>query len=275
MIKYVIFDLDGTLLNRRKEVGKLSYKEISRLRKEGIHFIAASGRRIPDITKYTKQLEFDKNDFIISCDGLYIHDHIGCRLWNNIYINSNQLQFLVNIYRHSKIIIFTENNDFIFRASLIEKILRTLWYRYKKVDRTIFIQDYKNITGNIEKIRIELERKSKPFDDKNISKLTIHKVFDKYIDITAENVNKMTALNCLLNYLGVSLSEVIYFGDDFNDIECFDTIKYSVALKNGQKEILDNAYFITESNDDDGVGLFLKNVKNGIICNEKNKNKIN
>lgn len=275
MIKYVIFDLDGTLLNKRKEVGKLSYKEISRLRKEGTHFIVASGRRFPDIIKYTKQLEFDKNDFIISCDGLYIYDHIGCRLWNNIYINSNQLQFLVNIYKHSKIIIFTENNDFIFRASLIEKILRKLWYRYRKVDKTIFIQDYKNITGNIEKIRIELERKSKPFDDRKIGKLTIHKVFDKYIDITAVNVNKMTALNSLLDNLGVSLSEVIYFGDDFNDIECFDMIKYSVALKNGQKEILDNAYFITESNDHDGVGLFLKNVKNGIIYNEKYKNKIN
>ena len=275
MIKYVIFDLDGTLLNKRKEIGKLSYKEIGRLRKEGTHFIAASGRRIPDIIKYTKQLEFDKNDFIISCDGLYIHDHIGCRLWNNIYINSDQLQFLVNIYKHSKIIIFTENNDFIFRVSLIEKILRKLWYRYRKVDKIIFIQDYKNITGNIEKIRIELERKSNPFDDRKISKLTIHKVFDKYIDITAANVNKMTALNSLLDNLGVSLSEVIYFGDDFNDIECFDAIKYSVALKNGQKEILDNAYFITESNDDDGVGLFLKNVKNGIIYNEKYKNKIN
>lgn len=269
MIKYVIFDLDGTLLNNRKEIGKLSYKEINRLRKEGTHFIVASGRRIPDIIKYTKQLGFDKKDFIVSCDGLYIYDYIGRRLWNSTYISFNQLQILIDIYKHSRIIVFTENNDFILGASLIEKVLRNLWYRYRKKNRAIFIQDYRNITGNIEKIRVELEGKGKLFDDKRISKLTMHKVCDKYIDITAANVNKMTALNRLLDNLDVSLSELIYFGDDFNDIECFDTIKYSVSLKNGQKEILNNAYFVTESNDNDGVGLFLKSVKNGIIYNER------
>lgn len=265
MIKYVIFDLDGTLLNNRKEVGKLSYREINRLRKEGTHFIVASGRHMSDIIKYTKQLEFDKNDFIVSCDGLYIYDYLGHCLWNNQYIKFNQLQTLVNIYKNNKVIVFTDNRDFILGASLIEKVLKKLWYRYKKKNRVIFIQDVRNVSGNIEKIRIKLVGKEIPFSDKRITKLTMHKVFNKYIDITAANVDKMTALKKLLDNLDISLYEVIYFGDDFNDIECFKTIKYSVGLKNGQKEILDNAYFVTASNDDDGVGLFLKSVKNGII----------
>lgn len=269
MIKYVITDLDGTLLNSKKEIGELSFNEIKRLRKEGMHFIVASGRRIADIIRYTRKLEFDKDDYIVACDGEYIYNYLGNCLWTNLYIDNGQVHSLAKLFGQKKFIVFTENKDFILGASFIEKLIKKIWYKYKKNKRVVYTQDLKCITGNIEKIRIKFGKKEKIFVDSYINKFTVHQVFDKYIDITAINVNKMMALKELLKKLDVALHEVIYFGDDFNDLECFETFEISVSLKNGQKEILERAYFITESNDDDGVGLFLKYISKGIIYDER------
>lgn len=266
MIKYMIMDLDGTLLNDIEEIGDLTVKEILRLRSEGMHFIIASGRRLAGIIEYAKVLNFGKDDYIISCDGEYIYDGAYKEIWRNKFISQKELNQIINSNIKGKIIVFTQKNDFIFNVKFFEKLVRKVWYWYKKNERIIFATRTDLIRGNVEKIRIGANNKGDIVE--SLSSLTFHKVFDKYIDITSENVNKLYAIALILRKLKVSKSEVVYFGDDYNDIECFTNLHNTVAVKNAQEEILKKAKFITASNNENGVGWFLTKIKEGSIFDD-------
>ena len=51
---------------------------------------------------------------------------------------------------------------------------------------------------------------------------------------------------------------IVCFGDSLNDISMFKACKYSVAMKNAEEVLKEQAYMITEDdNDEDGLAKFL------------------
>ena len=261
-------DLDGTLLNNNKQIDDFTLNEIYRLRSEGMHFVVASGRRLSEIVDFTSKLRFDDGDYIITCDGEYLYDYSLQIIWKNQYISSEELMQVVTNGISGKIIVFTDTNDFIIGANFLEIIARKVWYWCKKNKRVMFLHDTRKLTGNIEKVRLDIKNKEKLKGINCRYTFTIHEVFNTYIDITAENVNKMFALAKLLDSLQVCNSEVLYFGDDYNDIECFSNLENTVAVQNAQKEILECSKYTTLTNNERGVGLFLAKIKEGTISDE-------
>ena len=45
MIKLIVSDMDGTLLNDEKQIDKRIYDLLPKMREEGIRFVVASGRQ--------------------------------------------------------------------------------------------------------------------------------------------------------------------------------------------------------------------------------------
>lgn len=62
----------------------------------------------------------------------------------------------------------------------------------------------------------------------------------------------------MLKSTGVDKSEVVYFGDDNDDIEPIKNCGVGVAVSNAIREVLDIADFVTESNDLDGVARYIE-----------------
>ena len=50
-----------------------------------------------------------------------------------------------------------------------------------------------------------------------------------------------------------SLTDVVVFGDDYNDLVMFDSIWTNIAMGNACKELKDKATFVTKSNIEDGI----------------------
>ena len=76
--------------------------------------------------------------------------------------------------------------------------------------------------------------------------------------ITADQVNKGSALRALCDHLGLDLSEVVAFGDDYNDLEMLQEAGCGVAMANAVGEISASADQHTLSNEDDGVAWWLE-----------------
>ncbi|KAF8540780.1 HAD-like domain-containing protein [Trichophaea hybrida] len=78
--------------------------------------------------------------------------------------------------------------------------------------------------------------------------------------------NKGTALMALLKYMSAELGEtikpenVIVFGDGENDVSMFEVAGMSVAMGNAMEGPRKAATWVTESNDEGGVGRFLERV---------------
>lgn len=62
----------------------------------------------------------------------------------------------------------------------------------------------------------------------------------------------------MLDICGISASETVYFGDDYDDIEPIKMCGLGVAVANAINEVKAAADHITESNDDDGVAKFIE-----------------
>lgn len=72
MYRMVVTDLDGTLLNNKKQVSETNVKAIQNLKDQNITFVMATGRSDVMTRAYTKQL---KNvDIVIGCDGAVIRN---------------------------------------------------------------------------------------------------------------------------------------------------------------------------------------------------------
>ena len=80
-----------------------------------------------------------------------------------------------------------------------------------------------------------------------------------FIDINPSKVSKGNALLVLAKYFGLSMDEIVVFGDQDNDISMMKIAGTSVAMKNGCQNAKDVADYITESNNDNGVALWITN----------------
>ena len=72
------------------------------------------------------------------------------------------------------------------------------------------------------------------------------------------NGKKMNAIEIISKNQKVSLSEIIAFGDDYNDIEMIKKCGIGVAMENGIDEIKSIAKYICGKNNNDGVGKWIE-----------------
>lgn len=79
-----------------------------------------------------------------------------------------------------------------------------------------------------------------------------------FLNIVPRNATKSGAVAALLGTSGISLADVLAFGDNYVDIDLIRDCGWSVAVENAIPEIKSLARYSTASNDDDGVALVLE-----------------
>lgn len=80
------------------------------------------------------------------------------------------------------------------------------------------------------------------------------------LELIPPNVNKARALRTISERLKIDVSQIIAFGDGENDVEMLKTAGYGVAMAQGMESPKEVADFITVSNDEGGVGVFLDKI---------------
>lgn len=73
----------------------------------------------------------------------------------------------------------------------------------------------------------------------------------------AQGINKLSSLNYILKELGASIDRVMFFGDDVNDIELIKECGIGVAMGNAIEDVKNVANYITSTNEEDGIAVFL------------------
>jgi len=74
--------------------------------------------------------------------------------------------------------------------------------------------------------------------------------------IMQKGTSKYTAFKYLCDNKKMDCTKTICFGDDSNDIELFKNCKYPIAMENSIDELKTLAYFVTKSNDENGIDYF-------------------
>lgn len=257
MIKLIVTDLDGTLLNDEKQFAPDFFELLDNLNKQGIKFCAASGRSQYTIEKIFKP--YEKDIFYISDNGGYIKGK-----------NIEEVNFPLS-YEQSKktveeclkteslnVIVCAKDKAYFVRPNpSVINIVNEYYINYD------IIEDYTNIKEQILKIAVYDELGSAvhgyPKVKNNLDKELIGVVSaDNWFDIMNKNLNKGIAVKRLQKHFGITPEETMAFGDFNNDIEMLKCARYSFAMANSNDEVKKAANYIAESNNDFGVVKAIK-----------------
>lgn len=250
MIKLIVTDLDGTLLNDNKEVPERFWEIADRLFKKDIKLGIATGRPHFSITENFQSLM--DHLYAISDNGsMIIHDKTELL---SKPLPPHEIEALVITARSvpnawpilcGKDFWYIEDSD----STLVEKIL-VYQKNFKIVD------DLTKVNDAILKISVldlmGAEQNSYPHYKQFENRLKIAAGGAIWLDITRTDANKGEAVRMLQQLNNIKPDETLVFGDFMNDYEMMQAATYSYAMKNAYPKILEVANFVTEKDNNEG-----------------------
>ncbi|MDO5106524.1 HAD family hydrolase [Capnocytophaga sp.] len=252
MIKLIVSDIDGTLVNHKKEIPPRFWDVFKRLKTKNIRFCVASGRQMQSLEQLFAPIASEigfisDNGALIKFQGRELFEKpmkiteiapvlAVCEQIKNIgtvvcgkkkaYIKTDSECIFDEIVRHypahQRVDNFSAVDDTIFKISICdEKTAKLNSFNYLKEFSACF-----NVV-----ISGEL-----------------------WLDVTDKEVNKGLALKELHRLWGITPLETAVFGDQLNDLEMMQAAQFSFAMKNAQPEVKQIASFVTDyDNDNEGV----------------------
>ncbi|MBM7602477.1 Cof subfamily protein (haloacid dehalogenase superfamily) [Metabacillus crassostreae] len=255
-VKAIVMDLDGTLLNNKKEVSERSKGAILSAYEKGITIIFATARPPRSVDIFlTKELQ--EISSIIYYNGAFIVDNLsGTRKHFPIQqtIMIEIVYYLLSTQPETNISIESEDNWYSYKALNYIQTLRVLANPI-----VLPLEEFKKV--NSSKILISHCNEYKSIIDQFGDKVNIIQTDSgSLIQIMDKNVSKENAVMDLCMQKGIEMDYVMSFGDDWNDFNLFKESGFSVAMGNAIPELKQVASFVTKSNDEEGVAIVIEEV---------------
>ncbi len=259
MIKLIVADLDGTLLDANHQLPYDFWEVEQRLFEQNILFAIATGRQFYNVIQL-----FDKikaRTLFLAENGTY-----GFYQGKEIFVNplpiSDAIRF-IEIGRkipNSNLIFCGKNSAYVESNDL--KFLTEVKKYYEKLE---IVSDLTLVEDEVLKITIC------DFGDVPTNSYTFFKEFQNdfkvaisgaiWLDITNFTANKGVAISKIQKQFDITAAETMVFGDFLNDYEMMQTAKYSYAMKNAHPQIVEISNFITtHDNNNNGVTQTIKQI---------------
>lgn len=265
----IVFDLDGTLLNRSSAISDYTRDTLAMLNERGIAYTVATGRTLHATRNLIEGHGFDlpqiyKNGVVIwnpdsvgySHSYLLTQDEVEHVL--RAFIAENTTPFIFTLERGER--------HAIYHTPLLNDVERNLVKMFAK-ERGLPILPAQDLPGDAEITNVSAigERESiekvvamvepEPhlvaymgvaIEDKNLC----------WVDIHHSDGSKGDAVTTLKNEL--NLQRVICFGDSDNDLSMFEKADEAYAPENAKEPVKAAATAIVGHHDEDGIARFLR-----------------
>ncbi len=275
MIKLIASDMDGTLLNHNHKIPKENVELINYAKNQGIEFVVATGRAyyeaLPalneenincDVISFNGGIVYDKNSNIISITPMLPKDlyytieilksfDISYQLYTKNTIYTTSIETDINAY-----IDLIRSNGYEpdvehLRAEAQQKL--DVGYITEVENIELYLNEKENPSIKIIAISNDISKL------KNAAKLlsentsiSVTSSGANNIEIMHKNATKGEALKEIAKIYGINLENAVAIGDNLNDQAMLDIVGYSVAMKNGNTILKEQAKYVTEKTNSEG-----------------------
>lgn len=258
--KVLCSDLDGTLLTTKSNVSQFTVSTINHIKNE-MRVILVSAR-MPSGMRYIQQDLGILDQPIICYNGALVLD--GEKELLSIFIPLETVKSIYDICKSLKIELGLYVNDQWFVANASERVNKEIKYTktYPSfIPYSITFRYLEKEKLGAHKLMLMGTKESadelKPIlHEKFESVLNIYRSNDTLIEVAPKLVSKLSAIEVVLRP-DESLTDVIAFGDNYNDIEMLEKVGCGVAVANGRDQVKAISNYITLENTKDGVAHFI------------------
>lgn len=266
-IRLIAADLDGTLLDEKKNVSKRNLDALHRAAQKGILFVPATGRIWTALPQPILDLPFLK--YAITVNGAGVADCVEDRILYKAEIPNERAIQLCEYMRQ----VGTHYDCYMDGRGYMDQ------YYYDRIDefcrenfRDLVRRTRKPVPDLVEflKTQGDVQKVQMFFNDMELREHIMKDLPEKFpdmavttsvvnnIEVNAADGNKGNALCILCTHLGIDMSQVAAFGDGINDITMLEAAGVSVAMGNAGEEVKQAARYVTLTNEEDGVADFLE-----------------
>lgn len=252
MIKLIVADMDGTLLNDEHQLHPDFWEIEKNLSEKNILFAVASGRQYYNLESNFKKIS-DRMIFFAENGTHVVHEG------KELYVNEMDLEaardFIkigrkledVNPVLCCKGSAYVESND--------ERFLTEIKKYYTRLE---YVEDLTKVEDTVLKVTLcdwrGVEENSHLAYKKFENDFKVAVAAKIFLDITSKTANKGNAIKGVQEKLNISPEETMVFGDYLNDLEMMQNATHSYAMKNAHPEIIKTSNYVTEfDNNENGV----------------------
>lgn len=272
MIKMIVTDIDGTLINDEGIISPRTKKALIAAQETGIRLVIATGRSPQYCNRECEQLEMHRfpQDYIIALNGQEIHELSTGQVQCGPRIPAGKLPGILRLAFDYDLEALCYDGARRFHYSPPDFQRKKEQYLREHPDLSPV--DYESIQG--ENIPLPSFDTPVPADISKVAflhsaprlrevlpavrrradqSLQVSLVKPTWLEIFPQGISKGNALRQLMARTEITPDEVLAFGDGENDIDMLTSVTYGFAMGNAFPAVKKAAYGVTKSNNQDGI----------------------
>ena len=260
MIKLVAIDMDGTLLNSKKELleeTKQYFKDFHKKETDTL-LVLCTGRPESGIRPYLKDLGYlEENHYIISQNGANIYESRTGKRVMDAFLDSAAIQKWIELGKKHGISVMGAGVDYYYcfdqePTEWMEFDVKLVSGKLKRIPtkESLNTDFYKILLMGDEEQLNEFETF---IPEEWRDEFYVVRSQKYLVEVLTKGVNKAFGLEKLAQKLNIEPSEIAAVGDAANDIEMLEYAGLAIAMGNASEEVKAVSDIVTDTNENNGV----------------------
>ena len=246
--KVIVCDLDNTLLNGDKNITGYTLETLKLCRERGMKVVINTARPPRAVTMYTDKFPFDG---VVTYNGGHATDGVHTEI-RDIRRETGE-ELITRLF-----------GRYVHRPRVSVEVDDMGYPNYElpgAVYQAEHWEDFPRLPeGRVMKIHVAIESPAMVEQVKGLMTDEIYMTVAAHrsIQIMTREATKWKGLCRLLEHWNAQPEQVIYFGDDNDDVEPIRLAGTGVAMKNAIPAAMEEADYITGTNNEEGVAHYLR-----------------
>lgn len=268
-IKLLALDLDGTLLNEKKEITPRTWAALERARSQGVLVVPVTGRPaqgLPQVVRTMPGLRY-----VVSSNGATIRDIVTGETLLEKHLSADTCLLVLDKCAHVPMIRQAFRNGVGYLSQADYNTLRDC---YAGTSMLQYHLDTRQVVPGTVAEFLAADRQpveelffltDSPQEKADLRALLtglpgigFADPFPNDLEVIAGDIDKGEALRYLLQRLDISPAQVLAMGDGGSDLPLLQAAGIGVAMANATEAVKAGADYVTASCDEDGVALAIE-----------------